>query len=89
MTTATAMQKVWGQIVARTWQDDDFKQRLLADPAGVLRAQGVELPAGVELRLVEDTERLIHLKLPARTPEPLTEAQLEAVAGGWLRVGTD
>jgi hypothetical protein len=39
MTTAT-IDKAWGQIVARAWQDEAFKRRLLADPAAVLREQG-------------------------------------------------
>jgi hypothetical protein len=42
----------------------------------------MDRPPGVQVRVVEDTDRLIHLKLPAKTAGRLTEAQLEAVVGG-------
>ena len=29
--------KQWSQIVAKAWADANFKQRLLADPAAVLK----------------------------------------------------
>ena len=73
----------WGQIVAKAWQDDAFKKRLLADPAAVLKEQGLELPAGTQIRVVENTDQVIHLTLPAKPLErELSEAELEGVAGG-------
>ena len=35
------------QLIARCWADEGFKQKVLADPAATLRAEGLELPAGV------------------------------------------
>ena len=73
----------WGQVVARAWSDEGFKRRLLAEPATVLREQGLELPAGLELRVVENTARLRHLVLPSKPAEgELSEAQLAEAAGG-------
>ena len=37
-----------GEIIARTWSDDAFKQRLLSDPAGTLKEHGVDLPQDVD-----------------------------------------
>ena len=75
----------WGQIVVKAWQDDGFKKRLLAEPAAVLKEYGLEVPPGIQLRLLEDTDQIIHLTLPAkpRTGE-LSDADLAAVAGGLL-----
>ena len=74
-----------GQVVARAWTDEAFKRRLLAEPATVLREQGMDVPPGVEVRVVENTERLHHLILPASPAEgELSEEQLAQAAGGYL-----
>ena len=73
--------KAYARVVAKAWSDGPFKQRLLADPATVLAAEGVAVPEGVEVRLVEDTNNLVHLTLPARPPD-LSDEQLDKVAGG-------
>ena len=75
----------WDQIVANAWQDDAFKKRLLANPAAVLKEQGLEVSAGVQIRVVENTDQVIHLTLPAKPRAgELSEDELEGVAGGKL-----
>ena len=54
----------WGELVARAWADPAFKARLLADPEAVLAEHGVAMPAGFQVRVVEDTDRVVHLTLP-------------------------
>lgn len=73
--------KVYGRVVARAWSDESFKQRLLADPIAVLRAEGMAIPEGTELRIVENTDNTVYFMLPAK-PEGLSDEQLDAVAGG-------
>ena len=76
--------KQWGQVVAKSWQDDGFKKRLLANPSAVLKEQGLEVPAGVQIRMVENTDQVVHLTLPAKPREgELSDAELAGVAGGW------
>ncbi|MEA1648117.1 NHLP leader peptide family RiPP precursor [Nitrospirillum sp. BR 11164] len=70
-----------GRIVAKAWTDEAFKARLLADPATVLRREGMDLPAGVAIRVVEDTGTARTLVLPAK-PADLTEEELGRVVGG-------
>lgn len=78
----------WGQIVAKAWQDESFKQRLLANPAAVLSEQGLEAPAGVQLRVLENTDKIVHLTIPAKpNAAELSDAALDAVAGGGLVSG--
>jgi hypothetical protein len=43
----------WGQVVARAWDDDAFRRRLLAAPASVLREAGVEMPPGATVEVIE------------------------------------
>jgi hypothetical protein len=75
--------KKWGQIVARAWADQGFKQRLLADPAAALKEHGVGVPPGVQVRVVEDTRHVCHLTLPLRpVTEQISEEDLKLAAGG-------
>lgn len=73
--------KAYGQIVARAWQDEAFKQRLMADPQAVLAELGIDVPLGRTVQVLEDTEQVMHLVIPLR-PGELSDEQLEQVAGG-------
>ncbi len=80
MAQETQDQKM-NRILAKCWSDAAFKAQLLADPMAVLQAEGVDVPAGVQVRAVADTDRLVHLVVPPR-PVDLSDADLEQVAGG-------
>jgi Nitrile hydratase, alpha chain len=73
----------WQHLVARTWSDPALKAKLLADPAGVLKANGLTVPAGVTVKVLENTDRVLNLVLPVKAaPAELSEAELHQVAGG-------
>ena len=75
--------KQWGQIVTKASQDEKFRKQLLADPAVVLKESGLEVPAGVQLRVLENTNQVLHLVLPPlQKDKELSDAELEGVAGG-------
>ena len=73
----------WHQLVARAWSDAALKAKLLADPAGTLRANGVTVPKGITVKVVENTDKVLHLVLPVKpAPEELSEKELTQAAGG-------
>jgi hypothetical protein len=76
--------KKWSQLVGQAWADEQFKQRLITKPAAVLREQGIEVPEGVEVRVVEPTDKLRYFVLPPKPADvtELTSSQLAGVAGG-------
>ena len=77
--------KKWSQLVAQAWSDEKLKQRLLKDPSSVLREHGIDVAAGVEIRVVENTDKVRYLTLPAKPTTDVTELNdedLTAVAGG-------
>ena len=74
-------EKAWGRLVARAWSDDDLKQRLLADPAEVMRDFGIDVPEDVELKIVEDTPAVRHLILPASPAGDLEDEELGGTVG--------
>lgn len=74
----------WSQLVARAWADDALKQRLLAEPAAVLKEHGVLVPDGIQIKVAENTEKLVHLTLPVKPgPEDLSEEELHPVGWWW------
>lgn len=77
--------RTWARIVAKAWADEAYKKRLLADPAKVAAEEGLIVPEGVALKLVEAAHRQAWLVLP---PKPREEqpSELEArlAAGVWL-----
>jgi len=74
--------KQMGQLIAKCWADEAFKAKLLADPAAVLKAEGAELPEGVTIKAVENTDTVFHLVIPAAPTGDLSDEDLDAVAGG-------
>ena len=76
-------QEILAQLIARCWRDDSFKKRFMTDPKGVLAENGMEVEAGANIKVVEDTESLTHIVLPPAPPKgELSDDELAAVAGG-------
>jgi hypothetical protein len=44
----------WGRIVARAWDDETFRRRLLEEPAAVLCEEGIDVSPDMPVRVVED-----------------------------------
>ncbi len=54
------------KIIAQAWVDEEFKAKLLADPATVLAENGIEIPEGMTVKVVEKKENEIHIPLPPK-----------------------
>lgn len=59
------LSKAWARAVAKAWADEEYKRRLLTDPQAVAAEEGVPLPEGLTLKVVENTASTMHLVLPA------------------------
>ena len=61
--------KLWAKIVAKAWCDEAFKAELVNNPEQVLKAEGVEIPEGMHVHVVEElkpsTAEDIYLYLPS------------------------
>ena len=83
--TAVTEDAVRNFISGKAGEDAAFRDALLKDPAAVVEAEiGIKLPAGLNLKIHQETNDELHLVLPA--PVELTPGQLEAVSGGWPTV---
>lgn len=60
-------------IIARSWGDAEFKQKLIDDPIAVLEAEGLPIRAGMQIKVLENNDHLVHLVLP-NSPSQTSEA---------------
>lgn len=79
-------QKEWKEILSKVFKraatDEQFRQLCLKDPhTAIKQVSGKDIPKSINIRFVDQTEGLV-LTLPAKGAEELTDAQLEALAGG-------
>ena len=80
--------KKWSQLVAQAWADEKLKQQLMDNPIQVLQKHGIDVPAGVDIRVVENTDKVTYLTLPTKPSGGVTELTSGQLAGvgagaGW------
>jgi len=69
-----------GMMIAKAWRDPAFKAALIANPAAVAEAEGVDVPAGMTFTVVENTVKHFHLILPVAPADGLSDDNLESLA---------
>jgi hypothetical protein len=72
----------FGKIIAKAWRDPAFKAELIANPAAALKAEGIDVPAGMAVTVLENTDKQFHLVLPPVATDELSDEALDGVAGG-------
>ncbi|MFC1834323.1 NHLP leader peptide family RiPP precursor [Thermodesulfobacteriota bacterium] len=79
--------RAWHKIVAQAWINEDFKERLLSDPVTVLKEEGLDMPDGVEVTVLEQTPNKRFLIIPP-VPDGISgeveEARERLQAGGGI-----
>ena len=73
----------WNDIVARYYGDSEFADKLETSPSATLKAEGLELPEGVEIKLHKNSSSEFHLVLPPDPTSELSEGSLKNVTAGW------
>ena len=76
-------------LIAKSWDDEEFKQELLSNPKAVLsRELEQDLPDNVKVQVIEGDADTIYLSIPpkpteeASIEEELSDEALDAIAGG-------
>jgi hypothetical protein len=71
-------------LFAACWKDDALKARFMADPKAVLAERGIEMPDGMNVTVVENSDNTVHITLPKAPDghEELSMEELSQAAGG-------
>lgn len=69
-------------LFAACWKDEALKQRFMSDPRGVLADHGIDLPGGMDVIVVENTDDTVHITLPMKPSGELSDDELSHAAGG-------
>lgn len=67
------MTQIESQLIDRATRDHAFRAALTQNPRQTLQQMGVDLPADVEVKVLNDSPRTVHIVLPS------TEMASEAV----------
>jgi len=75
------------KVITKCWEDEAFKDRLLADPAATLAAEGLKVPEGVTVNVAIDSEDVRTLVIPLAPADALSDEALSRVSAGFRRDG--
>ncbi len=75
--------EAYRKVIAKAWSDPAFKRQLLSESVATLKAAGIEISKGLQVKVVEDTPDLVHMILPAApSSAELTDEALDSMSGG-------
>ncbi len=72
------------ELLMLTWSDDALRDRLLSDTMGVLKDHGIEVDAGVQVKVLENTAEAQYIILPPK-PRRGTDATEPSETGRGAR----
>ena len=72
------------ELFAACWKDEALKARFMSDPRAVLAERGIEMPDGMDVTVVENSDNTAHITLPMAPDghEEMSIEELSNVAGG-------
>ena len=80
----TEHRKAIAQLFAACWKDEALKARFVADPKAVLAEYGMDVPANMNVNVVENTDNTVHITMPMApaSAADLSDEDLANAAGG-------
>ena len=86
-------------ILIRTSLDKKFREEFINDPVAVLLSVGIQVPPGVHIEVIENTDELLHIVLPTdlseqpsewvqcERPQPGEQIECPGLTINWTDVG--
>ncbi|GAB4188228.1 MAG: hypothetical protein Tsb0015_08000 [Simkaniaceae bacterium] len=71
-------------IITNIQKNTPLKEKLLKNPLEVLKEEGVDVPEGLQLKVLQNSPKTAHIVIPASLEEgeELSDLQLQEIAGG-------
>ena len=76
----TEQRNALAQLFAACWKDEALKARFQSDPKAVQAEYGIDVPDGINVNVVENTDNTVHITMP-QAPAGTGELSDEALAG--------
>ena len=72
------------RLFAACWKDEALKARFMSDPKAVLKEHGLDVPDGIDVKVVENAADCVHITLPGPPVghTDLSDQELRNAAGG-------
>ena len=72
------------ELFAACWKDEALKARFMADPKAVLAEYGMDVPDGIDVNVVENSDNTVHITMPMApaSASELSDEELANAAGG-------
>ena len=73
-------------LFAACWKDEALKARLMSDPTAVLAERGINVPDGIDVKVVENSDNTVVITMPNQPIEEtdLSDDEMAAAAGGMV-----
>ena len=80
----TDQKNALAQLFSTCWKDDELKARFMKDPIAVLAEHGIDIPENLNVNVVENTDKCVHITLPQAPGDisELSDEELAKAAGG-------
>ena len=80
----TESRNALARLFAACWKDEALKARFLSDPKAVLAEHGLDVPEGIDVKVVENADDCVYITLPAPPAGhgDLSDEELSKAAGG-------
>ena len=80
----TEQKSALARLFAACWKDETLKARFMADPKSVMKEHGLDVPDGIDMKVVENADDFVHITLPAPPAGDmdLSDDELSNAAGG-------
>ena len=71
-------------LFAACWKDEALKARFMSDPKAVLAEYDMDVPDGMDVKVVENADNCVHITMPADPTGSmeLSDEELSNAAGG-------
>ena len=71
-------------LFAACWKDEALKARFMSDPKAVLAEHGMDVPANMNVNVVESSDNTVHITMPQAPADAgeLSDEELTNAAGG-------
>jgi hypothetical protein len=82
--TMTEQRNALAKVFAACWKDEALKARFMADPKAVLAEYGMDVPANINVNVVENSDNTVHITMPQAPAGAgeLSDEELSNAAGG-------